>query len=583
LIADLDGLYDPSRYNDRLLLGLKGTMSEAELHILRQRLLQGKLHKAGRGELRMAVPTGYLRSPAGEVVFDPDEEVQAAVRAVFEEFERLGSIHGVLRVLVARGVRFGIRRRIRPDLGTLEWHRPQRGLVLHMLRHPIYAGAYAYGRRRVDPRRQQPGRPATGRTPLLPPSEWWVCLRDRLPAYISWPQYERNQQRLRANRERHTHGPPRDESALLTGLVVCGRCGYRMTTQYGKSPNGRRYARYVCGHAAGARGEAVCSSLSVAPLDELIAALTLRAVEPAALEVSLRVSEEIEHQRAKADTLWAKRLQRARYEAERAARQYHAVEPENRLVARTLERAWEEKLSAERALQEEDRRRQVQQPRSLTAAERATISDLATHLPVLWAAPTTTPADRKAVVRLLVDHLVATVEGSTEWVDVVVHWAGGHETHTRVQRPVGKLHQLEQHTTLLDTLRGLRRDGHGAREIADELNAAGWRTPTQRNRFNERLVRAMIARYGAPPKGPPRPPSEQRDEWWLKDLATMLQMPVVTLYGWLRRGWLRSRQLNGRRVIIVDRAELRRLQRLRERCLRFGRWHAVRRPGQKAP
>jgi DNA invertase Pin-like site-specific DNA recombinase len=258
LIADLDGLYDPSRYNDRLLLGLKGTMSEAELHILRQRLLEGKLHKAGRGELRMSVPTGYVRSPAGEVAFDPDEEVQAAVRAVFEEFDRLGSIHGVLRVLVERGVRFGIRRRVRPDLGTLEWHRPHRGLVIHMLHHPIYAGAYVYGRRRVDPRRQQPGRPATGRTPLLPPSEWLVCLRDRLPAYITWAQYEHNQRRLHANREQHAYGPPRAGSALLPGLVVCGRCGYRMTTQYAKSPNGRRYARYVCGHAAG-RGARLCA------------------------------------------------------------------------------------------------------------------------------------------------------------------------------------------------------------------------------------------------------------------------------------------------------------------------------------
>jgi hypothetical protein len=327
----------------------------------------------------------------------------------------------------------------------------------------------------------------------------------------------------------------------------------------------------------------VCSSLSVAPVDELIAALTLRAVEPAALEVSLRVSEAIEHERAQADALWAKRLHRARYEAERAARQYHAVEPENRLVARTLERAWEEKLSAERALQEEDRRRQAQQPRALTAAERATIRELATHLPALWAAPTTTPADRKAVVRLLVDHVVATVEGTSERVDVVVHWAGGHETHTRVQRPVGKLVQLQEHPALLDTIRRLRREGDSGREIAEQLNAAGWRTPTQRTHFNERLVRAMIARYGAPPKGPRRPPSDRRDEWWLRELATTLQMPVVTLAGWLHRGWLRSRRLNGRHVVIAGRTELRRLQRLRERALRFGRWHGMRRPGENTP
>lgn len=581
LIADLDGLYDPARYNDRLLLGLKGTMSEAELHILRQRLLQGKLHKAGRGELRLSLPTGYVRSAAGDVVFDPDEEVQAAVRAVFEEYERLGSIHGVLRVLVDRGVQIGVRRRVRPNLGALEWHRPHRGMVVHMLRHPTYAGAYTYGRRRVDPRRQQPGRPATGRTPLLPQREWLVCLQDRLPAYIPWAQYEQNQHRLQLNRQRHAYGPPRDGAALLPGLVVCGRCGYRMSTQYSKSPNGRHYARYVCGRAAAVRGEAVCSGLAVAPLDELIGSLVLRAVEPAALEVSLRVGEAIEHERAKADALWAKRLQRARYEAERAARQYHAVEPENRLVARTLERAWEEALTAERTLQEEDRRRQALQPRFLTAAERERIGDLATHLPALWTAPTTTAADRKAVVRLLVDRVVATVEGTSEWVDVVVHWAGGHETHTRVCRPVGNLHQLQEHAALLEALRRLRREGYSAGAIADHLNAAGWRTPTQRNPFNERLVRMMVARHARGPKGPPRPPSDNRNEWWLKDLAATLEMPAVTLYGWLQRGWIRSRRLNGRRVVLASPMELRRLRKLREAALRFGRWHTVPRSGEK--
>jgi DNA invertase Pin-like site-specific DNA recombinase len=582
LIADLDGLYDPARYNDRLLLGLKGTMSEAELHILRQRLLQGKVHKAGRGELRLSLPTGYVRSPAGEVVFDPDEEVQAAVRGVFEEYERLGSVHGVLRVLVERDVQIGVRRRVRPNLGTLEWHRVHRGMVVHILRHPIYAGAYAYGRRRVDPRRQHPGRPATGRTPLLPPSDWLVCLRDRVPAYISWAQYERNQQWLDATRERHTYGPPRNGPALLSGLIVCGRCGYRMSTQYGKSANGRRYARYVCSHAAAARGEAVCSSLSIAPLDDLITALTLRAVEPAALEISLRVSEHLEHERAKADALWAKRLQRARYEAERAARQYQAVEPENRLVARTLERAWEEKLAAERALQEEDHRRQAQQPRCLTSPEREMIRELATQLPAVWNAPTTTPADRKAVARLLVDHVVAMVDGTTEWVDVIVHWAGGHETHTRVQRPVATLVQLQDHAALLEDLRRFRRDGYSATEIAERLNAAGWRTPTQRNGFNERLVRAMISRYGPAPKGPRRPPSDNANEWWLADLAAALRMPLVTLHGWLRRGWLRSRRLKGRRVVVASRTELRRLQRLRDRCLRYGRWHAEHGTGEKS-
>jgi DNA invertase Pin-like site-specific DNA recombinase len=565
LIADLDGLYDPSHYNDRLLLGLKGTMSEAELHILRQRLLHGKLHKAQRGELSVPVPTGYLRQPSGEVILDPDEEVQLAVRMVFDGFDRIGTIHGILRDLVAQGVQIGVRSRMRSDLGQLAWHVPHRGMIHNILRNPIYAGAYAYGRRQTDPRRQQPGRPATGRTPLLPPEQWQVCLRDRLPAYISWEHYERNQMRLNANREGpHARRAPRDGWALLAGQIVCGRCGYRMTVQYGRSAKGRPYGRYVCNHAAAARGQAVCSSLSATRLDQVVSDLTLKALEPAALELSMRVSEEIEHERGKAESLWQKRLQRARYEAERAERQYRAVEPENRLVARTLEDAWEKALQAERTLQEEHRRERAQQPRHLTDHERETIRSLSSHLPELWSAPTTTPADRKEILRLLIDRIVVTVDPDTEYVDVSVCWAGGHETATRVRRPVAKLTTLSRHDELLDEIRRLRTEGYSAGEIADQLNRDGWVTPTQRNSFNERLIRAMIERYGAPPKGPKRSLSEDPNEWSVADLAQKLGMPVVTVYGWLRRGWLETRRIRGQHLVTADAAELDRLARLRQ-------------------
>jgi DNA invertase Pin-like site-specific DNA recombinase len=564
LIADLDGLYDPSHYNDRLLLGLKGTMSEAELHILRQRLLQGKLHKARRGELGVPVPTGYLRQPSDEVILDPDEEVQLAVRMVFEGFGRIGTIHGVLRDLVAKGVQIGVRSRMRSDLGRLEWRAPHRGMLHNILRNPIYAGAYAYGRRQTDPRRQQPGRPATGRTPLLPPEQWQVCLRDRLPAYISWEQYEHNQMRLNANRDGQTiRGEPRNGSALLGGLIVCGHCGYRMSVQYGQSAHGRPYARYACVQMAANRGEAVCSGLSAARLDEVLSELTLMALEPAALELSMRVSAEIEQERAKAESLRQKRLQRVRYEAERAERQYHAVEPENRLVARTLERAWEEKLQAVRALEEEYHRQRAQQPRHLTGEERETICRLATDLPELWSAPTTTPVDRKQILRLLIDHIVVTVDRASEYVDVTVCWSGGHETPTRMRRPVAKLSSLSRHEELLAELRRLRSEGYSSADIAERLNNQGWVTPTQRNTFNERLIRAMVYRYGSAPKGPKRPPSDDPNEWRIADLANQLEMPVPTLYGWLRRGLLKSRLVHGQHVVIANAKEIKRLARLR--------------------
>lgn len=566
LIADLDGLYDPSRYNDRLLLGLKGTMSEAELHILRQRLLQGRLQKARRGELGKPVPTGYMRTASGEVVLDPDEEVRAVVRLVFSEFERIGSVHGVLKELMKHQVQIGVRTQAGPDVGKLTWRRPHQGMVASILKNPIYAGAYVYGRRRTDPKKQQPGRPASGRTSLLPLQEWQVFLPDRLPAYISWEQYERTQTRLNENRLRAGGtGSMRNGTALLQGLVVCRKCNYRMSVQYTQPRSGGCYGRYVCSHNDTSFGGPVCSSLSAAPLDAVVTRLVLAALAPAALEISLKVAREVERERAKLDEVWRKRRERARYEVERAERQYQEVEPENRLVARTLERHWEEKLQAERALEEEYHREQQHQPRYLTAHEQEVIRQLAQDLPRLWNAQSTTPADRKAVLRLLIERVVISVEKESEWVNVVVHWAGGQQTCTRFRRPVRKLQNLENHDALLEHIRELRRTGLTSGQIAEKLNAEGWVTPTQRNSFNARLIRAMLVRYGSVPRGPKLPPSNDPNAWWLADLARELRMPVVTLYGWIRRGWLESQEVRGKRVVFADREELQRLRALRRR------------------
>jgi DNA invertase Pin-like site-specific DNA recombinase len=573
LIADLDGLYDPSRYNDRLLLGLKGTMSEAELHILRQRLLEGKLHKARRGELGKPVPTGFLRTPSGEVTLDPDEEVQDVVRMVFEAFERLGSVRGVVRELANENVCVGVRSRCREDLGLLKWHRPHAGMIRNILRNPIYAGAYVYGRRRTDPRRQQPGRPATGRTPLLPPGDWQVCLRDRLPAYITWAQYERNQARLNENRPGGQGiGAIRGGVALLSGLIVCARCQLRMTAQYA-TRGSSSYYRYVCSQAAVRYGSEVCCGLSGARLDQVVADMVLTRLAPAALELSMKMSEEVEREREKAEMVWHKRLQRARYEAERAERQYQVAEPENRLVVRTLEKAWEAKLQAERALNEEFERRVQLTPRHLTSQERETIRELATNLPALWNAPTTAPEDRKSIVRMLIEKVLVKADDS-EWVDIAVRWAGGRETSARMRRPVAKLTSLSEHQQLLDELRSLRQAGLSATQIATKLNEAGWVTPTQRNTFNERLVRAMILRYGPMPRGPRQPPNDGHgQEMWLSELAADLNIPIITLYGWLRRGWLKGRRVNGHWAIAADRRERRRLRDIRREHPSANRHH----------
>ena len=233
LLADADGLYDPTDYNDRLLLGLKGTMSEAELHILKERMYQGKLNKARRGELYGPPPIGYIRIDGGPPTLDPDEQVQAVVRLIFDQFDRQGTLHGILRYLVHHGIRLPVRPHFGPHRGELQWRRPSRETLQNLMHHPIYAGAYRYGHRALDPRRQQPGRPGTGRQSLAP-EECPVLIRDHLPAYITWERFCTNQERLASNRARHeAAGAPREGAALLGGLLRCGRCGRRMRVCYG--------------------------------------------------------------------------------------------------------------------------------------------------------------------------------------------------------------------------------------------------------------------------------------------------------------------------------------------------------------
>jgi len=312
LIGDLDGVYDPRNYNDRLLPGLKGTMSEAELHVLKQRMLAGKLAKAERGELGEPLPMGYVRRPSGEVAKDPDEQAQAAIQMVFDQFERLGTLNGVLQYLVRNQIQLPHRIAAGPGKGELEWRRPNRATLGNLLHHPVYAGAYAYGRRPSDPRRRQPGRPGTGRT-VAKPEECQVLLRDRLPAYISWEQFTRNQKQMEANDNRH-QGPVRSGPSLLPGLLVCGRCGLRMAALYTQNGKGLRYA---CSSAMMDYGEPRCQSLGGLPLDREVGEWVLKALEPAALEISMQVARDLEAERQQLHRHRAQRLERARYQVER--------------------------------------------------------------------------------------------------------------------------------------------------------------------------------------------------------------------------------------------------------------------------
>ena len=336
LLADQDGIYDPTSYNDRLLLGLKGTISEAELHILRGRLNEGRLHEARRGELFEHAPIGYIRKPSGELALDPDEQVRSVVGLIFDQFDRQRSLHGLLRYLFEHKIQMPVRPHGGTNRGQLEWRRPNRETLQNLLHHPVYAGFYRWGHRTVDPLEQQPGRPGTGRT-VRSPEECQVLLPDRCPAYITVERFTANQERLAANRARATErgalGAPRSGPSLLGGLMMCGRCGQRMMIGY---TNGSKGLRYSCNRAVINYAEPMCQSLAGQGLDDLVSEQILAALQPQALQLSLVAVADLEQERARLHRHHQQELERANYQMDRARRQYQAVEPENRLVALQL-------------------------------------------------------------------------------------------------------------------------------------------------------------------------------------------------------------------------------------------------------
>lgn len=569
LIADLDGVYDPAQYNDRLLLGLKGTMSEAELHIMQQRMRQGLLAKARRGDLALVPPMGYVRRESGELVLDPDEQVRHVLSLVFRKFAELGTVNALLGYLVANQIQLGMREHGGPARGEVVWRRPSRATLQNLLKHPLYAGAYVYGRRPVDPRRQRAGRPDTGRT-VAAPDEWLVLLKDRLPAYISWDEYTANVARLQANRARaDTLGVVRDGPALLTRLAVCARCGRRMAVHY--AGDDRHYA-YACGRMRIDYGLPPCQHVAGPVIDAFVSEHLLAALQPAALDLSLAAATHLEQERAELDCLWQQRVERAAYEADRAGRQFRLVEPENRLVARHLEREWEEKLAAHLRLAEEYRRFQQTQPRGLSAAERAAIRHLAADIPALWQAPTTTAAERKAIARQVIQRVVVAAHGESERVQVTIEWVGGGQTAGEVIRPVARLEQLTYYAALCERARQFAAEGLAAGAIAERLNAEGFRPPKRRERFGAQGIHDLLQRLGVVTKhshGPRRPPLAAH-EWGLRELAQAIDMPHVTLYDWLRRGWLTARREDTpphRWILWADAAELARLRQRHRRSL----------------
>jgi DNA invertase Pin-like site-specific DNA recombinase len=561
LLADQDGVYDPNDTNDRLLLGLKGTMSEFELCIMRNRLERGKLNKARRGELIINAPIGYVKTPAGGLALDPDDQVCSAVRVIFDKFEELGAAHAVTRYLRQNHIRLGIRPHDGPNRGYLEWRPARVSTVYRILANPVYAGTYAYGRTPVEPKRRRPnGQPGIRHAPM---AEWKVTLHDRLPAYITWEQYLLNTTRLRQNRTTATtKGTARQGVALLTGLVFCGRCGRRNGVLYSSSSR----PRYECVTHLQPGEPRTCPGINAEVLDNYVGEQVLRVLTPAGIELSLTAAGEIERERGRLGEHWRAELERAGYQARLAERSYRAVDPENRLVARTLELQWEDALRHEQGVREGYDRFCRESPRRLTPLELERIRDLAADIPSLWHAVDTPAADRKEIVRALIERVTVTIPGNAENVVVRIHWIGGASTEHALWRPISCYDRLADFPRMRKLVEAAVAASLTSAQIAERLDREGFRPPSSRaDRFTPERARDLVYRLGLSQR---RRPVESLavDEWWIRDLADELGVGYNRFKEWVKKGYVHARRVGSRKHLVIwaDAEERERLRRLRD-------------------
>jgi DNA invertase Pin-like site-specific DNA recombinase len=538
LVGDGDGLYHPALFNDRLILGLKGIMAEAELHVRRARLEGGIRNKAARGELRRSLPVGFVWGEAdGEVRFHPDQSVVHTLRTVFAKFTELGSVRKVWLWFRSERLSFPMRPHMKSEI---RWIAPTYTAIHQVLTNPVYAGAYIYGRCRHERYVDEQGR-LRKRARHLPMSEWSVLLPEHHPGYIDWATFQANQARIDANVHPQPHqagGAVREGRALLQGLATCGKCGRRLHTHY----TGRNAAPgYHCSGKNIVEGRGVyCLHVGGVQIDQAVGDAFLKALTPAALEAAELAAQQLEAGHDAALAEWRLAVERARYEAARAERQYRAVEPENRLVARGLETEWEKRLRDLAVAETELERREQQRPRTLSQEEKKKVHSLGSDLHKVWTAPTTTDRDRKELLRALLEEVIVTVNKPERCAHLTLRWRGGALTEVDLSLPRMKPRGLH---TDEDTFSLLRRLAvHYADDvIAGILNRQGRRTANG-ERFTANQVGSLrryrnIARY-EPPAEPPT-----GDLVTLKDAAQSLGLAASTLHRWINDGFIAGEQI----------------------------------------
>jgi DNA invertase Pin-like site-specific DNA recombinase len=544
LIADSESLHDPRLYHDRLLLGLSGMMSEAELHNLKMRLHAGEWHKAERGELRLPLPVGLTRLRGGEVVLTPDEEVQGRIHLVFAKFKEVRSARAVVRYFRREKLLLPSRPLRGPAPHEILWRPARTSAILSILKKPAYAGTYVYGRQTTDPARRKPGHPKTGRV-TRPIDKWPIVIHNHYPAYITWEEFLANQAKLQANQNRYQEGKagvPRKGQALLQGIAICGRCGARMRLRY-SGPKGN-FPVYECYYGSFERGGGSrCQELRALGLDTEIEQILLQALAPDKVALALAALEQLEQEYATLRRQRELRLERAQYEAERARRQYNAVEPENRLVARTLERAWEEKLRAVEQVEQEYQAWLQQHRLELTARDQEDILALGEDLPALWHAQTTTPADRKQIVRLLIKEVILDQGRERGKVWFQINWQTGATSEHWLIRHVQSYSEHAHLETLQKRISELAAGEKTDIEIAAILNKEGLQT-ARGFPFSNKVVWLLRRQWGvsAAHASSSDPLRWEDGTFTINGAAAEIGVIPATIHKWLKTGRIQGCQ-----------------------------------------
>jgi excisionase family DNA binding protein len=527
LVIDTDGIYDLKDFNDRLLLGLKSQMSEAELHVMASRLQGARRHAAERGELRFPLAVGYIHDEDGAWIMDPDEEVRTAIADFFKAFRQTGSAFGVVGAF--NGRRFPQRTYGGVWAGELRWGPLTYSRAVRILQNPAYAGAYVFGRHRSR-RVVSPDGTIKTKVVTVPRSEWAVVIHDHHPAYIGWQEHLANVERLKANYTASGQRPAREGKAICQGIVRCGSCGRPMRTMYNTAN-----PQYSCSQSRldHTRTDA-CRGVKAQVVDELVARRLLEALQPQQIALAFKAADEVQDRHARSDRALQLRVERARYEAARAERAFHQCDPDNRLVARSLEDRWEEKLSE---LNDAEAQLAEHHIGDTPEPSREQLEALARNLPALWAADTTTDRDRKRLLRTMIADVTITSQPDSSQLQVGIRWrSGAAEQHT-IQRPPkpGELNRTP--SEVIELIQRLAPD-HTNSQIAEQLNAAGMRTGTGLT-FHEKTVRWLRSRYQIQTD-----PSQLLGdgELTVTQVADRLGVSRDLIYSWISDGKLAARR-----------------------------------------